>query len=173
MRPSSTLFVMGLCATFQLFFEMDGELGDTHDDPFKRKPHAVSIYISMSASRVGISALCQHACFILVMILLAASSFRSSSLLSFFGVLAWTILTEAFWLGMRARPQRSRPRSKTASLKRLDAECAAWGSRTSLFAPQLSVSERVAYCLGSRWKTYLPRNRTNWWRPSFLTHLTS
>ena len=108
-----------MCATLQLFFALDGELGDHHDNPVERKPHAVSIYISITASRVGSRAVFQHASFILVMIFLAARSFRSSNFPSFFQVLAWTILTEAVLLGVshRFRLQESDKEYRCMDLK--------------------------------------------------------
>ena len=101
------MLALALCATLQLFIDLDGELGDHHADPSDRKPHAVSIYVSVSAIPASPVGILQHTFFILVMILLASTS--SSRSLPLFGLLAWTTLTEAVLFGIR--PHQSRPSS--------------------------------------------------------------
>jgi hypothetical protein len=159
------MFILGVFSTLQLFIQLDGELGDYHDDPSQRRPNSVSIYISIAASREGASATFRHAFFVLVMMSLAARSLRSSSVIYFFGVLAWTIIIEVVILGMITRPYHwFRSPSKRTLLMKLNAECAvrANSGNISLFVPPLDVSKRAAYCLGSRWRTISLSNRTNW-----------
>jgi hypothetical protein len=83
--PWRSGFRVGMCATLQLFFALDGELGDLTMTPWNgSRTRSASIYISITASRVGSSAVCQHASFNCMMIFLAARSFRSSNFPSFF-----------------------------------------------------------------------------------------
>jgi hypothetical protein len=175
-RSTICILLLGVFATLQLLIVLDGELGDQHDDRLQRRPNTVSIYISIAASRIDISATLRHAFFLLVMMSLAARYLRSSSVTYFVGVLAWTIMMELGMLGMIARPhQLFRSQSKKTMLMQLDAKCSAWGNSTKigLFVPPLGVSERVAYCLGSRWRTHFPRNRTNWHRTNWRSSTSS
>ena len=106
------VFLLG--GTAILFMtELDGELGDHHDDPMKRRSHGFSLYLSMWEFRGHLSDVYRIAIFALVMISIAAVS---SSRRALFAALLLTLTSQAVQLALMSQPRRSSKRNAASAI---------------------------------------------------------